>query len=737
VIPTMRRRRIPRVLQHDVTDCGAACLSSIVRHYGLRFPIARIRQLAATDRKGTNVLGLVQAASHLGLSAKGVKGTVESLPKVPLPAVAHVVTSTGLHHFVVLYDVTASRVVVMDPADGRVHRIRTDDFAREWTGVLVLLVPGETFRGGEASSPIGQRLLAILRPHRSALAQAFVGALVYTILGLSTAVFVQKLVDHVLVDGNLNLLNLLGAGMIVLAFVQLFIGAAKDFITLRTGQRIDASIVLGYYQHLLALPQRFFDTMRVGELVSRVNDAVKIRAFVNDVALNLLVNMLIVAFSFGLMFTYSAKLAFIMVTMVPVYGAIYWLTNRVNRETQRRLMESSADLESQLVESIGNVATLKRFNLECAAAMDTEVRFVRLLRNVYRSGAANTLSRNASDSAARIFTVLLLWVGGIFVIQRVITPGELMSFYALAGYLSAPVIALVGANRTLQDALIAGDRLFEIMDLEPEPRGGELELTAARLGDIRFEGVCFRYGTRARIFDGLDLTIGRGEVTAVVGESGSGKSTLVSLLHNLYPLESGTIRIGERDVRHYSTESLRRMVGVVPQDLHFFAGTVLSNIAVGNGDPDMERVLALCDLLGITQLIEELPGGFHAPIGEDGVTLSGGQRQRIAIARALYGDPEVLILDEATSSLDPSSEEGVRKAIRHLRANGKTVVIVAHRLSTIADADRVVLMEAGRVVEEGAHQELIVRGGPYARHWSVRYAADRTSIAIAAPAEQA
>lgn len=505
--------------------------------------------------------------------------------------------------------------------------------------------------------------------------------------------------------------------MVVILLVQLFISVIKTVFTIKTGQLIDAQLILGYYKHLLKLPQQFFDTMRVGEIISRINDAVKIRIFLNDVSINFLVNIFIVFFSFLLMFTYYWKLALIMLAVIPFYLLIYAVTNKLNKKAQRKLMENAAEIESQLVESLNSVGTIKRFGLEEHANEKTETRFITLLQTVYTSSMNSVFSGTSSEFISRLLAIILLSVGANYVLHNQITPGELLSFYTLIGYFTGPVTSLIGMNKTVQDAVIAADRLFEIMDLERENEHNQIVLTPDKLGDLRFEKVSFRYGTRTKVFESLSLNISKGKFTAIVGESGSGKSTLMSLLQNIYPIQKGNIYIGKYDLKYITNSSLRSIVSVVPQQIDLFAGNVNDNIAIGDQNPDMQRIVDIAEQLGIIEFIESLPKGFQTYLGENGTTLSGGQRQRIAIARALYRNPEILILDEATSSLDSTSEKYVQQAINFLKSNHKTVILITHRLSTILNADKIIVLDEGLVAEEGTHYELIESQSVYYNLW--------------------
>ncbi|NQX81748.1 MAG: peptidase domain-containing ABC transporter, partial [Flavobacteriaceae bacterium] len=600
------------IKQHDITDCGAACLASISAYYKLELPLARIRQYAGTDKKGTNMLGLVKAAEKLGFEAKGVKGDWDSLSKIPKPAIAHIIVKEVLHHYVVIYEVGKDFVKIMDPADGKMYKKTKEEFMKQWTNVLVILLPDEKiFVKRNEKVSVMKRFWFLLKPHKMVLLQALVGAVVYTLLGFSTAIYVQKITDYVLIGGDLRLLKLLSIIMIILLLFQTVIGVFKDIFLIKSGQQIDSRLILGYYKHLLKLPQTFFDTMRVGEIISRISDAVKIRNFINGVSLNLTVNVLILIFSFAIMFSYYWKLAVIMLLVIPLFLIIYFIINKLNKIVERSIMEKSAELESQLVESLNSIGTIKRFGLESFANIKTETRFISLLKTGYISAKNSIFSGTSSGFISQLFTIILLWAGAGYVIDRQITPGELMSFYAIIGYFTSPIASLIGANKEIQNALIAADRLFEIMDLEREDDENKIVFKTEHLGDILFENVAFRYGTRTEVFEDFNLNIKKGEITAMVGESGSGKTTLISLLQNIYPIQGGKIKIGDLDLKYVDYKSLRELISVVPQQIDLFSGNVIDNIAVGEFEPDMEKVIEISKSIGILEFIESLPNGFN------------------------------------------------------------------------------------------------------------------------------
>ncbi len=684
--------------QRDLTDCGAACFAFVCDHYGLRLPLATLRRELGTNTIGTSAASLVQSARQLGFTAKGVKGPPDALPTVPLPAIAHCLLDGKLLHYVVLVAWTPKGARVMDPAIGRVEKWSHEKFKATWTGVLILLAPGDAFQPGDRTTAPWRRWWSLVLPHRAVLLEAFVGAIASTLLGLGMSVYVQKIVDAVIPDGNRSLLNLLGVIMVVILGCKLALGWCQALLSLRTAQRIDAALILGYYRHLMRLPQPFFDTMRVGEITSRVGDAVKIRNFLNNSLLSFLLNPLILLFSLGLMFVWSWKLALLSLALLPANALLYWGVNRLNREYQRRLMERSADFDAQLVESLNAQPLLRRFRLEEYSSLRTETRLVRLLKTGWRAALGGMAGNTVATLVTQAYLIGLLWLGASLVLEAGLTPGQLMSSYTLAGYLTSAVSALIGLNSSIQEALIATDRLFELMDLELEKDQGAIEFTARHAGDIRFVGVTFKHAGRPATLHDVTLTVPAGKITALVGESGCGKSTLLALVQRLYASEAGRIFIGEQDIHYFQLGSLRRYLAVVPQQTHLLAGTVFENLAPGDYQPDVERLLRLCREVGVLEFIEKLPQGFLTSLGENGTNLSGGQRQRLALVRALYLDAPILLLDEPTSALDARAEETLLGILLKLRAEGRTILIAAHTPGVVRIADQVVTLAAGAVV---------------------------------------
>ena len=544
-------RRYAFVRQDDQSDCGAAALATIALHHRVPVGLQQMRDLAGTDRIGTNLLGLVQAAEALGFSAKGVKGPYEALARVPLPAIAHVEDESGPGHFVVLHRATTRGVVVADPASGIEAQSRAE-FCRRWTGYLLVVVPGQraaSVRAGGASVGPWRRFLGLLGDHTPILAEAFFCALLMTVLGVSTSYFIQHLVDSVLVRNEGRLLNALGIGMVLIVLFRTLFGLLRQYLVAHVGRKVDLALIAGYARHILGLPLRFFEMRQVGEILSRVNDAAKVREAISGATLTAVVDGSLVVILLAVLWVYDARLALVAMAFIPVLVAGVAAHHPAARRRSHQAMEEAARLSAHLVEDVSGVETVKAFGAERARAEEGEDHLVALVRanfSLQKLGISmNTLGMFVTALAG----VVVLWYGGHRVMDGALTIGQLMFFYSLLGYLLEPLQRLAAVNLKIQDALVAVDRLYQVMDLEAEPIGDRNRVRFEGVREaIELQDVGFRYGCRGDVLDRLNLRIPAGKTVAIVGESGSGKSTLLKLLMGFYSPTEGRILIDGVDL---------------------------------------------------------------------------------------------------------------------------------------------------------------------------------------------
>lgn len=707
------------VRQDDQSDCGAAALATIAEHYRAPISVQQLRDLAGTDRIGTNLRGMVGAAEQLGFAAKAVKGPWEALPDVPMPAIVHVVNEEGLGHYVVLHRLKRNSVVIADPAKG-IRKLSREAFCKLWTGYVLIISPDDSkslrHSEGSVQSP-WTRLVQLFSRHMGILAEGFVCAILITLLGISTSYFVQHLVDSVLVRGERQLLNALGIGMLLIFIFRTLFSVVRQYLLAHVGRRVDLLLVSSYARHVLRLPTSFFEMRQVGEILSRINDASNVRDAINGMALTALTDCVMVVISLGVLFAYDLQLAAIATGFVPLLVGAVLLHHRPVKTKSRETMENSAKFYAHLIEDISGVDTIKAFGVESARCDQGEGHLLRLVQSEFTLQKLGISMGTAGAFVTGIAGTIILWFGGHRVISGALTIGELMFFYTLLGYLLDPLERLAAVNLKLQEALVAVDRLYQIMDLAPEQGSGKRRATfEGPKRSIEFRNVTFRYGCRDDVLKRLSLTIPAGKTVAIVGESGSGKTTLLKLLLRFYEPKSGQVLVDGKDFRDFDIHSLRDHIGLVSQDPFIFNGTVHENIALGHQQADMKDIAEAAEAAGIGEFINSLPERYDTVIGERGANMSGGQRQRLAIARALLRRPDVLIFDEATSHLDTATELAIQASMQQVFSD-KTVVIVAHRLSTIKDADLIFVLEDGAVQETGTHAELLSADGGYAKLW--------------------
>jgi ATP-binding cassette, subfamily C, bacteriocin exporter len=689
-----------RIKQRDYSDCGVACLAAVASHYDMRLSVAQIRQLTGTDQGGTTVFGLVQTSKYLGFIAKAVKAEVTDLSNVAFPAIAHVIIGQTHFHYVVVVKANRKRVTLMDPATGRFARHSIAKFQKMWTGVLVLMAPGVDFEPTDQRRSRISWYVQLLRPHRPALVQAFVGAILGTLLALTGSFYIQKVVDSVIVESNAQLLNLLSVSMFVVLAFGVVLNIGQNLLLTKSGQSIDLTLILSYYRHLFTLPQSFFDGMRVGEMVSRINDAVKIRAFLNQQGANFIINALTLVLAVLAMFVFSWKLALLSLAFLILYSVLFKIAVLRNRLFSRRTMEQSADFDAQIVESLDMASTLRRFDRQWVAEVKTESLLVKLLTTTYSSGLFAIGVSSLGTIMVQSFTIILLWIGASSVIQTQMSPGQLISCFALTGYLTGPANNLLSVVVSALEVQVAADRLFEILDLDSEQNTGTIDLADVDPLEICLENVSFAYPGRLPIYKNVNAWFLPYEIALLRGDSGSGKSSLLSLLQRFHSVIEGHIYFGKYEIQHINSKSLRTQIAVVPQKIDLMSGTVTENITLCEFEPDMRKVIAICTQLGLMEFINSLPQGFETKLAENGRNLSGGQRQRLAIARALYIDAPIYLFDEPVAALDEMSEKRFLDVLQNLRAVGKIVILVSHDSRLISFADRVYTVRNGTLERE-------------------------------------
>lgn len=717
------------VKQHDITDCGAACLATISKQYGFRTTITKIREIAGTDKQGTNAYGIIKAAEQLGFTAKGVKGDKNSLySEFPLPCIAHMIVDGSLLHYIVIHKITKKHIIIADPGRG-IIKLKPEEFFGEktedektsayfWTGILILMVPDHTFERGDETKGIFQRFFHLLIPQKNLLLHVFVASLLITILGILGSFYFKVLIDDILPAGLIKTLRTLSIGIILLNIFRVLLSAFRSHLLLYLSQKLDIALLLGYYRHVMKLPMNFFGTRKVGEIISRFNDASKVRDAISGATLTIMIDTIMVIAGGIILFLQNGYMFAVTIVVVLLYFIIVFPFNKWYKKLNETQMENSAQLTSYMVESMNGIQTVKAYNAERKVILETETKFIRLLKSIFKLSWVSNLQGSLIGFVELTGEIVILWVGAYNVITGKLSIGQLVTYNSLLAYFLDPVKNLINLQPQMQTAIVAADRLGEILDLEPErTEREERKLAPGSLkGNILIQNVTFRYGTRRPVLENITMHIKEGNKIALVGESGSGKTTLVKLLLDLYSPEEGEILINNNNVKDINIECLREKIAYVPQETFLFSGSIMENLMLGLDDVTVEDVIEASKKAQAHEFINELPLRYETRLEENGSNLSGGQRQRLAITRAILKKPDILILDEATSNLDSITERAIENTIDDY-CEGMTTIIIAHRLSTIKKCNMIYVMEKGRIVEEGSHEYLISIKKQYELLW--------------------
>ena len=700
----------PFIQQQSSSDCGVACLAMISQYWGKRFGLNSLRELIGVGRSGASLKGLAKGAEKLGYQARPVRASLSRLVDQKNPWIAH----WEGNHYIVVYWIKGDQVLIADPAIGKYHLSR-QEFLACWTGYSLLLDPTEQLYQVPGEKRSLGRFVSLLWPYRHLGLQIILASVLIQIFALVSPLFTQIILDQIVVTKSQSTLNVMVIGALIFGLWGMGVSSVRSYLLSYLSNRLDLSMVGGFIKHALNLPLKFFESRRVGDIITRVQENQKIQHFLIGQVMLSWLNLVSGFVYLCLMLYYNWQLTLLVLAIIPPIVILTLVTTPLLRKVSRERFSAAADQNSSLVEMLTGISTVKAVAAEQELRWGWEDKLTHQL-NVRFKGQKLAINLGLlSGLINSIGGTLLLWYGASLVIQGQLTIGQYVAFNMMKGYIISPVIALVGLWDELQEVLISVERLNDVFNAQPEEpdRASSMVLSQVR-GEIRLDNVTFRYDSEAErnAIQNISFEVRAGQTLAIVGRSGSGKSTLVKLLQGLYYPTSGQIWIDGHELQHLSLQSLRSQLGVVPQDCFLFSGTILENITMHRPNFSLEQVIETAKLAEAHPFIQAMPLGYNTKVGERGTNLSGGQRQRIAIARALLGSPPILILDEATSSLDTESERRFQENLARL-SKERTTFIIAHRLSTVRNADCIIVLDKGNLVEKGTHEELIAQRGIY------------------------
>jgi HlyB family type I secretion system ABC transporter len=711
-------RRFPHVTQLDEMDCGAACLAMICRFFGRAVPISYIRDVAHTSTRGTSLNGITRGAGELGLVARSIRASKSRLDELPLPAVVH----WQGDHWVVLYRVGKKKVRIADP-ESSLRTLPRDEFLKNWTGYASVIGYGEGLEQMPAARFSLAWLKPFFRPHYRMVAFATLLAGLVAGLELVLPILTQQIVDHVLphrnaqgvfVQGDKHALLIVMTGIIAVLIAMSGAGLLQQYLLSRVAVRLDVSTLDHLTKTLFNLPMSYFATRRTGDIERRLAGAQQVRSFLTGSFIQALTSLLTLTAALTLMFIYSWVLALVYLATLPMYAGLMRFSSTRLRPLYDDLEASFGRYSSGQIDAIRGIETVKALAAENSLRLLMLTRFQALAKRIFRTQFIVLGYHGALQMVGLLSFGLFLGVGALEVINGQLTLGQFMAYNALIALANGPVLGLLSLWDGFQQTKVLLMRLDDVIEQEPEQGHDRSHLRAVGTleGRVELQGVGFRYGGSGPILEDLTFKVAPGETIAIVGRSGSGKTTLVKLLAGLLEPTEGTISFDGFDMKTLDYRTLRRQIGFVLQENYLFNDSITGNIAFGEADAEPDKLFAAAKAANAHEFVQRLPLGYDTKIGESGLRLSGGQQQRVAIARALYHQPPILLFDEATSALDTESERAVKQSLDELLV-GRTSFVIAHRLSTMRDADRILVLERGRLVEQGTHDELIARQGLY------------------------
>jgi subfamily B ATP-binding cassette protein HlyB/CyaB len=692
-------------------DTGLTCLLILARFYDLPADGSQLRHLFVSSENTFSDVDLLRAAKHLGLKAGMRKTQWRHLSGTPFPAIAK--RSDG--RYVVLAKIDGGKALIQDPVEGRPLMVSREQFESMWTGELLLFARRAHLGPQDLKFDFTWFIPAIVK-YRRFLGEVFLASFFLQLFALLTPLFTQVVIDKVLVHKGFTTLHVLAIGMVTLAIFDATLGGLRTYLFSHTTNRIDVGLGAQLFRHILALPLAYFEARRVGDTVARVRELEHVRQFLTSHSVTVVLDLLFTVVFLAVMWFYSHMLTMVVMASLPLYALLSIVITPTIRARLREKFNRGAENQSFLVEAISGIQTVKAMAVEPPMLRKWEEQLAGYVRASFRATTLITVAGQIAGCIQKVTTVAVLWVGAYRVIDGDLSIGQLIAFNMLSAQVTAPLLRLVNLWQEFQQVGISVQRLGDVLNTRSEPSYQPNRTTLPHVaGQVVFEEVTFRYRPGcSEVLKKVSFAVAPGKVIGIVGRSGSGKSTIAKLIQRLYIPERGRILVDSVDLAQVDPAWLRRQVGVVLQENFLFNCSVRDNIVLADPGVAMEQVIQAAKLAGAHEFVLELPDGYDTIVGEHGCSLSGGQRQRIAIARALIANPRILIFDEATSALDYESEAMIQRNMAQI-CRGRTVFIIAHRLSTVRPAHRIYVIDKGEFVEEGSHEELLRTNGFYAR----------------------
>ncbi|MCB9426650.1 MAG: peptidase domain-containing ABC transporter [Flavobacteriales bacterium] len=710
---------IERILvqQRDQTDCGVACLLTLVQFYEGSSTIEKLRELSGTTTQGTTLLGLYQAAKGIGFDVQGCESDIQGLIDHKKPVILHVVLENRLQHYVVCfkYEAETESFLIADPS-GKVHYLSKEELDEIWKSKTCLtLKPNDQFVQSIAENKSKKDwFVKLIKDDYNLLSIALVLSIGMALLGMAMAIFSQKLIDDILPAKDMQRLWVGITLLALLLIVRNLLTALRQYFLLTQSKDFNNRITDSFFSSLLHLPKPFFDTRKIGDLVARLNDTSRIQRVIAYVVGNVLIDVLMAVTSLAFLFYYSIGAGCIALISLPIYFGLIYRFNKRIIEGQKSVMQAYALNESNYINSMQGIATIKNNNRQPIFKKLNKLVFANYQDKIFSLGEINIKLSLLAGIAGEVFLVAILAYGSVQVFKGGLQLGELMAVLGISGALIPSVSNLALISIPINEAKIAFNRMFEFTSIQPEKLGkSEIQ----EIKTVSISDVSFRFPGRSPLLQNINIKLTRGQCVALIGESGSGKSTLGQILQGFYQIETGMISInGTTNLNEIALESWREKLGVISQEIDIFNGTVIDNIVLGQEDT-VENVVSFVKESNLESFIAELPQGLATILGEEGINLSGGQKQLVALARMLYKKPQVIILDEITSAMDKNAERITIDILKKLKES-TVVFFVSHRLHTLRDvADQIYILSDKTIVQHGTHDELMLQDNFYSQYW--------------------